>query len=121
MTFPRWLAACLVALAVAGPVWAQNPSMPTMPGLPDASQQGPERRSNGDAKLDDIMRDNERKMNKQRQKDLQRDTDKLLELATQLKKYVDKSNENVLSLDVLRKCEEIEKLAHSVQSNMKGQ
>lgn len=120
MTFPRWLAACFVVLALGGPVWAQNPSMPTLPGVPDASQQGNERRP-GDRTLDDIMRDNERKMNKQRQKDLQRDTDKLLELATELKKYVDNSNEHVLSVDVLRKCEEIEKLAHSVQNKMKGQ
>lgn len=94
--------------------------MPTIPGVPDASQQGTERRP-GDHTLDDLMRENERKLNKQRQKDLQRDTDKLLQLATELKKYVDKSNENVLSLDVMRKAEEIEKLAHSVQNKMKGQ
>jgi hypothetical protein len=33
---------------------------------------------------------------------------------------VDKSNENVLSLDVLKKAEEIEKLAHSVKIKMRG-
>ena len=36
------------------------------------------------------------------------------------KDYVDKSNENVLSLDVVKKAEEIEKLAHSVKDKMKG-
>ena len=46
--------------------------------------------------------------------------DKLFKLATELKGYVDKSNENVLSLDVLKKAEEIEKLAHSVKEKMKG-
>jgi len=37
-----------------------------------------------------------------------------------LKQYVDKSNENVLSLDVLKRAEAIEKLAHSVKEKMKG-
>jgi len=51
---------------------------------------------------------------------LKQDTDKLLKLANELKEYVDKSNENVLSVDVVRKAEEIEKLAHSVKDKMKG-
>src|SRR5690348_578700 len=53
-----------------------------------------------------------KKANKQRQADLQRDTEKLLKLATELKEYVGKTDENILSLDVLKKAEEIEKLAH---------
>lgn len=123
MTFPKRLAACVLALCIGGPVWAQRPSQqPPLPTLPDASQES-DRRPNmpGDRTLDDIMRDNARKLNKQRQQDLKRDTDKLLDLATELKKYVDKSNENVLSLEVLRKAEEIEKLARSVKDKMKGQ
>jgi len=51
---------------------------------------------------------------------LKRDTDKLLDLATELKQYVDKTNENTLSLDVVKKAEEIEKLAKSVKEKMKG-
>ena len=58
--------------------------------------------------------------NKQRQVELKRDTDKLLKLSTELKAYVDKSNENVLSLDVIKKADEIEKLAHSVKTKMRG-
>lgn len=62
----------------------------------------------------------EKAMNKQRQLQLQKDTDHLLELATQLKEYVDKSNEHTLSLDVVKKADEIEKLAKSVKDKMKG-
>ena len=62
-----------------------------------------------------------KKANQERQADLKRDTEKLLKLATELKEYVDKTNENVLSLNVLKKAEEIEKLAHSVKGKMKGQ
>jgi hypothetical protein len=61
-----------------------------------------------------------KKANQERQANLKRDTEKLLQLSTELKKYVDKSNENVLSLEVLKKAEEIEKLAHSVKEKMKG-
>jgi hypothetical protein len=41
-------------------------------------------------------------------------------MATELKDYVDKTNENVLSLEVVKKAEEIEKLAHSVKEKMKA-
>ena len=63
----------------------------------------------------------EKKANEQRHADLKRDTDKLLQLSTELKNYVDKSNEHVLSVDVVRKAEEIEKLAHSVKVKMRGE
>ena len=55
-----------------------------------------------------------------RQKKLVEDTAKLLELANELKAAVDKSDKNTLSLDVVRKADEIEKLAHSVKERMKG-
>ena len=60
------------------------------------------------------------KANVERQADLKRDTDKLLKLATELKESVDKTTESTLSLDVVKKAEEIEKLAHSVKGKMKG-
>ncbi len=59
-------------------------------------------------------------MNKRRHAELKKDTDKLLELATELKLQVDKSNEHTLSVDVVRKAEEIEKLARSVKEKMRG-
>lgn len=64
-------------------------------------------------------RDQQKRLNKDRQQKIKRDTDKLLQLATELKQYVDKSNENTLSLDVVRKAEEIERLAKSVKEKMK--
>jgi hypothetical protein len=56
----------------------------------------------------------------ERQKKLVADTDKLLSLATELKTDVDKTNQNILSMDVIKKADEIEKLAHSVKERMKG-
>jgi len=65
-------------------------------------------------------KDREKQLNKERQAKLKADTDKLLKLATELKEYVDKTNENMLSLDVVRKADEIEKLAKSVRDKMRG-
>jgi len=52
---------------------------------------------------------------------VKKDTDQLLELATQLKKSVDEANEHTLSLDVIRKAEQIEKLAKQVRQKMAGE
>ena len=60
-----------------------------------------------------------REANKKRQQDIREETDKLFQLATELKAAVDKSNENLLSLDVVRKAEEVEKLAKKVKEKMK--
>ncbi len=61
-----------------------------------------------------------KKANQARQADLKRDTEKLVTLATELKEYVDKTNESTLSVNVIKKAEEIEKLARSVKEKMKG-
>jgi hypothetical protein len=61
-----------------------------------------------------------KKAAKERVAALKHDTDKLLKLSVELKESVDKSDENVLSVDVIKKAEEIEKLAHSVKEKMKG-
>ena len=70
---------------------------------------------------EDTKRDNERMkaMNKDRAVRIKRDTDKLLQLATELKQYVDKTNENVMSVDVIKKAEEVEKLAKTIREKMK--
>ena len=67
-----------------------------------------------------IERDMRKRANTERQQQIQRDTDRLLQLATELKQAVDKSNENTLSLDVIKKAEEVERLAHSVKEKMRG-
>jgi len=68
-----------------------------------------------------LRHDRDKAMNQKRQEDLKRDTERLLKLATELKDDVDKTNENVLSLDVIKKADEIEKLAKSVRDKMKAQ
>jgi hypothetical protein len=55
----------------------------------------------------------------QRQKQLEDDTAKLLVLANELKAEMDKSTKDTLSLSVIKKAEEIEKLARKVRGEMK--
>jgi hypothetical protein len=74
-----------------------------------------------DSTLARAQRDMAKHANQERQAQLKRDTERLVKLADELKDYVDKSNEGILSLDVVKKAEEIEKLAHSVKEKMKGQ
>ena len=59
-------------------------------------------------------------MNDDRHKRLSADVDRLLALSNELKSSVDKANKDQLSLEVMRKAAEIEKLAHDVQSRMKN-
>jgi hypothetical protein len=103
----------LLLLAVVPPASWGSPlhQQPSLPGQ-QPPQEDPDRAR--------IEKDMAKKANEQRQADLKRDTDKLLKLATELQRYVDKSNANVLSLEVVKKAEEIEKLAHSVKEKMKG-
>jgi hypothetical protein len=93
---------------------AQNPGL-----RPPARRMDPSA-ADSDESRERLARDMAKKANQERHAVLKSDTDKLLKLAVELKDYVDKSNENVLSLDVVKKAEEIEKLAHSVKDKMKG-
>ncbi len=60
-----------------------------------------------------------REANKKRQQDIRNDTEKLFQLSTELKAAVEKSNEHMLSIEVIRKAEEVEKLAKRVKEKMK--
>lgn len=57
--------------------------------------------------------------NEERKRQISDDSAKLLKLATDLKAEVDKTNKDTLSMGVIRKADEIEKLAHAVKEKMK--
>jgi|SRR5208283_2583969 len=92
-------------------------------GLHSAAQTGGrEQRTPSEIEWENQQKANaQKKLNEQRQQAIKSDTDKLLQLATQLKQYVDKTDQNVLSMDVVKKADEIEKLAKAVKEKMKGQ
>jgi len=114
-TRPCWI--LLLALACAPlPARAQQadapPSPPNQfPAIPSAPPA-----DTGDAHT---MRDMAKERNVMRQKEIIDDTNRLLELAKQLKAAVDKSNKNQLSLSVVDTANEIEKLAKTVKEKMR--
>jgi len=109
----------LVIVVLALPVWAQRQSAapPTPPGDRSGLGTAPADEDEASARLAHEMA---KKANVERHAALKNDTEKLLKLAVELKADVDKSNENLLSVEVVKKAEEIEKLAHSVKDKMKG-
>ena len=118
--FRRVVAACIVvfaALAATYELRSQQPIKWSEPSpqanrLPTPTQQM-------------AMRDQQRKKanfeaaNLERKRQIADDSAKLLKLASDLKTEVDKTSKDTLSLGVIRKAEEIEKLAHSVKEKMK--
>jgi hypothetical protein len=83
---------------------------PTLPSVVPPDMSPPSQMEQDQAKMRNV----------DRQKQLVLDTEKLLALANELKTDVDKSTKDTLSLDVIRKADEIEKLAHNVKEKMKG-
>jgi nitric oxide reductase activation protein len=113
--------ACSVRVS-GGQIFPQTPTskqgQQQIPGIPFPGRNGNPAETDP---MDPHRAEQQEKMrNNDRQKRLVADTDKLLALATDLKAQVDKSNKDTLSVDVIKKAEEIEKLAHSVKERMKG-
>ncbi|SNT01554.1 hypothetical protein SAMN05421770_103467 [Granulicella rosea] len=119
-----WLLALGLATApvVAG---GQQNGIPTIPAS-EQTAPGPanHRPSLGDGTGSELNPSTQERLGIARMTERQRlliaDTDKLLELAQALKKDVDKTDKNMLSLDVVKRAEAIEKLARSVKEREKG-
>jgi hypothetical protein len=105
------ISGCLV-LGVAGGASAQQVHLPSaisqsqmMDAIPVTA---------GDA----VQRQQAIAANQQRQVEIKRDMEKMAELTVELKEYLARNGE-VMSIDAIKKAEQIEKLAHSVKSKMK--
>ena len=120
------LIACLSAARYS---WAQNVHIPLPPAIPQAQDlhtpipqstvPGSETTNTPVPEGDDIQRQQVIAANSQRQIEIRRDTEKMLQLAVELKDYLQKAEHGVLSVDAIKKAEQIEKLAHGVKSKMK--
>jgi hypothetical protein len=94
-------------------------------GSPDRPYLAPEANRPLDANQRMQMADQQQKKanfeaaNAERKKQLADDSAQLLKLANELKKEVDKTDKDTLSISVIRKADEIERLAHVVKEKMK--
>ena len=87
--------------------------------IPKASVPGPDTVNLPATEGDDIQRLQANAANSQRQVEIRRDTEKMLQLAGEFKDYLMKAEHGVMSVDAIKKAEQIEKLAHGVKSKMK--
>jgi hypothetical protein len=99
-----------LATGLAGELTAgQNPNLPQEKNAPDPKPENP------------LAPPAEKRMLEENEKDIKKKVEKLYELATELKAEVDKTDSSkVLSLNLIRKAEEIEKLAHDIKNRSKG-
>ncbi len=96
-------------------------------GLQTTGQQLPQRPSPPVKDPQDAAPDNpnapspEKRILYENEKDIKKKVDRLFDLATELKAEVGKTDSTkVLSLPMLKKAEEIEKLAHDIRNRAKG-
>jgi len=110
------LALTLCLALCPGPVHAQQQNPPQL-GFPNAPGTFPEPPK--DPALRHMMHKMEKERNVNRQKKIEADTARLLDLAKELHAAVVKSNKNTLSIDVVKDADEIEKLAKSIKEKMR--
>jgi len=87
--------------------------------LPTPNNQAPDPNAQMQMRIQQAKQQNFAAANAERKKQIAEDTEELLKLATDLKSEVDKTTKDTLSLNVIRKADEIEKLAHNVKEKMK--
>jgi hypothetical protein len=120
LILPLLAVAAVPAIAQNNAQWPLANSTPRPPGillpaanrLPDANQ---------------VMEMREQKAKDQnfaaanalRKKQIADDTDKMIKLIADLKTEIDKTSKDELSLTVIRKADEIERLAHNIKEKMK--
>lgn len=99
--------------ALLAPSQAQDPTLrPPQPRRP-----GPDNDTNENPPLPDASK----KILEENDKDMKKKVERLYQLAAELKEQVDKTDSRkVLSLDLVKKAEEIEKLAHDIKNRSKG-
>jgi len=68
---------------------------------------------------DEIFKQQAIAANQQRQVEIRRDTEKMAALMQELRDYLATSDQGVVSVDAIKKAEQIEKLAHSIKLKMK--
>lgn len=87
--------------------------------LPPSIRQGPTTGNIPVRTQEQVDRENAQKANELLQDEIKRDTQKLFTLSGELKEFVDQHSQGVLSLDAVKKAEQIEKLAKSLKSKIK--
>jgi hypothetical protein len=109
----RTIAGATVALFVAGSAGHGQEPFP--------AKRSPVRPGDDDTNINPNIKDTAKLRLEDNQKDIKKNVEKLFELASQLKEQVEKTDAtSVLSLAMVKKAEEIERLARQIKERAKG-
>lgn len=117
--------AAIVLIALPGAARAQpsSPSgsqpRPDKVGLPTPINQPPDANARMEEHEHPAPDTDFKGANEERRKQIVDDSSRLLKLAAELKAEVERTGKDMLSLDVIRKADDIERLAHGVKQKMK--
>ena len=111
------LIACAVSLGTVKYVSGQ--ANEGVPKLPDSVRNSPSTTNVPVVGDDQIQREQAAAAAKMRQEQILRDSEKLFQLTAELKDQIDKANGQILSVDAIKRAEQIEKLAHSLKGKLK--
>ena len=121
----RWGRACASLAFIAAFTCVAQDSRPAgafrpeKAGLPSPINQPPDANAQTENREKQTKAQKFEAANGERKKQISEDSTMLLNMAIALKAEVDKTTKDTLSLNVIRKAAEIEKLAHSVKEKMK--
>ena len=119
---PSGVAACSVLLAVFATTYqlsSQTPKDASSPILTPEANRPPDKNVQMAINEHNDKKASLEAANADRKRQIADDSARLLKMASDLKAEVDKTSKDMLSLGVIRRAEEIEKLARSVKEKMK--
>jgi hypothetical protein len=111
--------ATLVGLAAIAMAPALGNGLLQVPRFPPELNRIPDKNQMEDMNSEKARKQSFEVANAERKKQIGDESAKLLKLATELKAEVDKTSKDTLSIGIIRKAGEIEKLAHDVKEKMK--
>jgi sRNA-binding protein len=114
---PAWIAILVMSCAVAA-AQQSAPAPAVQTETADATAAKPQAAQPATEETPEQRRQDAQMQERKNQ--LAVDTAKLLELANELKAEMDKSSKDTLSLGVIKKADEVEKLARKVRAEMKA-
>jgi hypothetical protein len=116
---PRFYVLAALAAILLAPIAGQRMLQNSNPHLPPELNRIPDGNQVNDINAGQLDNQSFETANAERKRRIDSDTTKLVKLAADLKVEINKAGNNTLSLDLIRKAEEIEKLARRVQETMK--
>jgi hypothetical protein len=111
----------LAAPPVIPAIAAKSPPQATTPAAdPEASEAVPRAQSNQELTPLPLSEKQKRELMKANFEKMKRDAGELADLAKALQQELNKSNENILSVDIVEKADKIEKLARKIKGAARG-